>query len=117
MYIKRGRMKIVKKPWGNFKQFTLNKKSTVKILEINPNQILSLQKHKKRNEMWYFLTDGYAQLGNTRKKIKKGRVINIKKGVSHRLYAKNKRVLVLEVSFGNFDENDIIRLEDKYGRK
>ncbi len=110
-------MKFVKKPWGNFKQFTLNKKSTVKILQVNPNQVLSLQKHKKRSEMWYFLSEGYCQIGKKRKKIKEGCSIIIKKGVSHRLYAKNKKVLVLELSFGNFDENDIIRLEDKYGRK
>ncbi len=110
-------MKLINKPWGNFKQFTLNELSTVKILEVNPNQILSLQKHKKRDEMWYFLTDGYVQIGNKKKNVKEGHVINIKKGVSHRLFAKNKKVLVLEISYGFFDENDIIRLEDRYGRK
>jgi len=110
-------MEIVNKPWGNFKQFSLNKKSTVKILEVNPNQILSLQKHKKRDEMWYFITDGYCRIGNEDKKVKEGGTVDIGKGVIHRLYAKDKRVLVLEVSFGNFDENDIIRIEDKYDRK
>ncbi len=110
-------MKLVKKPWGNFKQFTLNELSTVKILEVNPNQILSLQKHKKRDEMWYFLTEGYMQIGNTQKKVKKGDIVKIRKGISHRLFAKKTKVLVLEISYGFFDENDIIRLEDRYGRK
>lgn len=109
-------MREVKKPWGNFKQFILNEKATVKILEVNPDGVLSLQKHKKRNEMWYFLTDGGIELGNKKKLVKKGEIVNIKKGQAHRLFAKNKKVQVLEISSGNFDEKDIIRLEDKYGR-
>ena len=109
-------MKIVKKPWGDFKQFVLNEKCTVKILEVKPNSILSLQKHKKRKEMWYFLTEGYCIVGNSDKKVNEGGTVVINKNTSHRLYAKNKNVKVLEISFGKFDENDIIRLEDKYGR-
>jgi mannose-6-phosphate isomerase-like protein (cupin superfamily) len=110
-------MKEVKRPWGDFKQFVLNKKCTVKILSVKPNAMLSLQKHKKRKEIWYFLTPGYVQLGNKKKKIKKGEIIKIKEQQAHRLFAKNKKVEVLEISFGKFDEKDEIRLEDKYGRK
>lgn len=109
-------MREVKKPWGNFKQFILNEKATVKILEVNPNGILSLQKHKKRDEMWYFLTDGWIELGTKKRLVKIGEIVNIKKKQAHRLFAKNKKVQVLEISSGTFDENDIIRLEDKYGR-
>jgi mannose-6-phosphate isomerase len=109
-------MKLVKKPWGDFKQFTLNEQSTVKILSVKPNSILSLQKHKKRKEMWYFLTEGYCQIGKIKKKLKKGQSVTIPKHAIHRLYSKDKTVEVLEISYGYFDENDIIRLEDKYGR-
>ncbi len=110
-------MKIVKKPWGDFKQFTLNEKSTVKILKVSPDSILSLQKHKKRKELWYFITEGYLQIGKKKKKIKEGGIVIINKNIPHRLYAKDKEVIVLEISFGEFDENDIVRLEDKYGRR
>lgn len=111
-------MKEVKRPWGNFKQFALNKKCTVKILEVKPKQKLSLQKHKKRIEEWHFLTDGYAKIGMTKpKKIKAGQTIKIPKQKPHRLLAKNKKVKVLEISYGEFDEKDEIRLEDKYGRE
>jgi len=109
-------MKIVKKPWGDFKQFVLNKKCTVKIITAKPYGVLSLQKHKKRKEMWYFITSGYVQIGEKKRKVKKGEVVIINKGVAHRLYAKWKTVQILEISFGHFDENDIIRLEDIYGR-
>lgn len=109
-------VKIVKRPWGNFKQFVLNKKCTVKILEIKPNQKLSLQMHKFREEEWYFLTPGFIQIGKNKKGIKKGQTIHIRKKVVHRIIAGSKKVLVLEISTGNFSEKDEIRLEDKYGR-
>lgn len=108
-------MKIVKKPWGVFKQFVLNQKCTVKILIINPNQELSLQVHRKRNENWYFLTPAIVQLGNKKFKVKKNQLVIVKKNTPHRVIAKNK-VEFLEISEGKFNENDEKRLEDKYGR-
>ena len=122
-------MKEVKRPWGDFKQFVLNKKCTVKILSLNPKQELSLQIHKKRAEMWYFLDKAIVQLGkkkikvkivtdvNELNKVKKGDTIKIKKMVPHRIIAGKNKVQVLEISFGKFDEKDEIRLEDIYGRK
>jgi mannose-6-phosphate isomerase-like protein (cupin superfamily) len=109
-------MRITKRPWGEFKLFVKNKKCTVKIIEIKPKQELSLQKHKKRKESWYFLTSGIVQVGNKRKKIKKGSIVNIGKNVAHRIIAENKKVLILEIGYGKFSEGDEIRLEDKYGR-
>jgi len=110
-------MKEVKKPWGNFKQFVLNKKCTVKILTLNPGQELSLQLHKKRSEIWYFFDRSTVQLGKKKIKVKLGSVVKIPKKKSHRILAGKKKVSVLEISFGKFEEKDEIRLEDKYGRK
>jgi mannose-6-phosphate isomerase-like protein (cupin superfamily) len=110
-------MKEVKRPWGNFKQFALNEKCTVKILSLNSGEELSLQKHKKRKEYWYFLTSGIVQIGRKKKKIKEGGEVVIKKNTAHRIIAGKKKVRVLEISYGVFDEKDEIRLEDKYGRK
>jgi mannose-6-phosphate isomerase len=110
-------MKEVKRPWGLFKQFVLNKKCTVKIIEIKPNQELSLQKHKKRVESWYFLTSGIVQIRDKKRKVKEGEIIEVKKNIPHRILAGNNTVKVLEVSFGNFKEDDEIRLEDKYNRR
>ena len=109
-------MKEVIRPWGSFKQFVLNEKCTVKIVIVKPNQILSLQKHKKRKEQWYFLTEGWVQLGTKKKKVKKGEIVNIGKMQAHRIFAKKKKVELLEISHGTFDEKDEIRLEDIYGR-
>jgi mannose-6-phosphate isomerase-like protein (cupin superfamily) len=110
-------MKEVRRPWGLFKQFALNKKCTVKIIEVKAMEELSLQKHKKREESWYFLTSGTIQLGKNIKKIKEGQIVKIKKNIPHRILAGASKVQVLEISFGNFDEKDEIRMEDKYNRK
>ncbi|MDD5192677.1 MAG: mannose-6-phosphate isomerase [Candidatus Nanoarchaeia archaeon] len=110
-------VKEVKEPWGSEKHFVYNQKCTVKILIVKPNQELSLQYHKKRRELWYFLTDGYVQLGTHKKKVKKREFIEIKNNVAHRLIAKNKEVQVLEIDLGKYDKKDEVRLEDKYGRR
>ena len=110
-------MKEVKRQWGVFKQFVLNKKCTVKIIEVNPHQELSLQVHKKRVEKWYFLTPGIVQLGNKKIKIRRNQMIIIKRNSPHRVIAEKERVKFLEISLGDFSESDEIRLEDKYGRK
>lgn len=109
-------MKRVVRPWGDFKQFVLNGKCTVKILSVKPFGVLSLQKHKRRREMWYFLTDGWVQIGRRKRKVKKGERVVFGKGVAHRVFSKGSKVEVLEISFGFFDEKDEVRLEDKYGR-
>jgi len=109
-------VKLVKRPWGKFKQFVLNKKCTVKIIELLPRQELSLQVHKQREEEWYFLTSGIVQIGRRKRKVNKEEIVHIGKNIPHRIIAGNKKVLVLEISFGNFKEGDEIRLEDKYER-
>jgi len=108
----------VKKPWGLFIEFTHNQKSTVKILEIKPGELLSLQSHKKREEFWYVLEGTPTMVINTKiQKYKKSDCIRIGKGSKHRIINKTKkRVRVLEIAVGSFDEKDIIRYEDKYHR-
>ena len=108
----------IKKPWGSFTQFTHNEKSTVKILEVKPGEMLSLQNHKKRAEFWYVIEEKPTIELNTRKsKYKMGDSIRIGKGVKHRISNKTKKLVrILEIATGNFDEKDIIRYEDKYNR-
>ena len=109
-------MKRVVKPWGGERHFVRNKKCTVKVLSVRAGHRLSLQKHGRRVEEWFFLTDGYAQKGNRKFKVKKGGLVKIGKSQCHRLFAKKNRVEVLEISYGKFLQSDEVRLEDKYGR-
>lgn len=107
-----------KRSWGNFEIFTKNKKTTVKILTIKPKQKFSLQYHENRKEFWKFLDNpAKVTLGNKTFRVKKGEEIIVPKKTKHRIEAYSKPVKVLEISFGNFNEKDIIRIEDDYGRK
>ena len=109
--------KIITRPWGNFETFTQNTNSTIKILTINPKKRLSLQYHNNREEFWRVL-EGNAKITQGKKTIsaKKGDTIFINKKQIHRIEAFNKQVKILEIAFGKFNENDIIRIEDDYGR-
>lgn len=108
----------VKKPWGQFDQFTHNEVTTVKVISINPNSSLSLQYHNNRDEFWRVLS-GHPVLIVGEKKINAnpGDEFEIPRLEKHRIEAKDDAVQILEISYSaNFDENDIIRIEDKYGR-
>ena len=112
-------MHLIKKPWGLFKTFVKNKPNTVKIVEVNPKGVLSLQSHKKRSEFWYVL-DGKPTfvIGNKKKTYSPGKSVKFGKNVKHRIINKtNKKASILEISYGFFDEKDIKRYEDIYGRK
>jgi mannose-1-phosphate guanylyltransferase/mannose-6-phosphate isomerase len=110
----------VEKPWGSFDQYALNTTCTVKILTCNPGEKLSLQKHACRDELWVVLDDGViVELGGQALHPHKGQEIWLPKGSVHRLAcgaSTTRPVRVLEISLGHFDENDIERIEDSYGR-
>lgn len=108
---------IDNRPWGNFVEYTHNESTTVKILTIEPNQSLSLQYHKHRKEFWRILSGNPTLIiGDKKVDTKTGDEFEILEGVQHEISAGNERAQVLEISFGDFDENDIVRLKDKYGR-
>jgi mannose-6-phosphate isomerase-like protein (cupin superfamily) len=107
----------VEKPWGNFRQFTHNENSTVKTITVNPNEELSLQSHEKRSEFWKVLQGGGVfEIGDTKYDVKEGDENFIPVGVKHRLIGGENGIMILEIATGDFDEEDIIRYEDKYGR-
>src|SRR5918994_7619370 len=108
----------VEKPWGKFEQYTHNMLSTVKVITVDPGSSLSLQYHHWRDELWVVLDDGAEiQLGDTFFRPRGGERIFIPRTTVHRLSAVDDRpVRILEISFGKFDEDDIVRLDDVYGR-
>ena len=107
----------VEKPWGNFEQFSTNEKVTVKLLNVQPNEALSLQFHYHRDELWRVIDGaGYIVIGKKKIPVKKGDEFFIPRSTTHQIITNNFALIILEVSFGNFDENDIVRLQDKYNR-
>ena len=106
------------RPWGNFRRYTYNEKCTVKILTINPDEMVSNQIHKKRDELWVVLDNNLrVRLNGKDMYPKPGDEIIIPRNTKHRLCSLGKKGRVLEISFGCFDEEDNERLDDLYGRK
>lgn len=105
------------RPWGRFEKFHENKMCTVKLIYITPNHRLSLQYHTQRNEFWRILS-GTAEVevdGQTFN-VKEGDDISIGSKSQHRIKALSNGCTVLEISYGHFDEDDIIRIEDDFNR-
>lgn len=106
-----------KRPWGDFEQFTLNEPCTVKILHVEAGKRFSLQRHAHRTEFWKVLAGkGTAEVDTDIRHVTKDDVIPIPKNSLHRLTAGVDGLWVLEVAFGVFDESDIERIEDDFGR-
>ncbi len=105
------------RPWGYFERFTLNEPSTVKIIFAKPNEILSLQLHHKRDEFWQIVTgSGTVTIGDEAIPAQAGDTFYIPRTTKHRIAGGESGIRFLEIAFGEFDENDIERFEDRYGR-
>ena len=107
----------IERPWGYFRQFCQNTPVTVKILVIKPQEMISLQSHTKREEFWRIIAGhGMAEIDGRRQDIKIGDELSVPAGVKHRLTAGAPGLEIIEISSGEFAENDFTRYEDKYGR-
>jgi mannose-6-phosphate isomerase-like protein (cupin superfamily) len=106
-----------KRPWGHFERFTLNENSTVKLVYLDGNKRLSLQYHNNRSEFWKIVKGPVrVQIGEEKRLLQTGETIAIPKGTVHRLEGAGADAIVLEISKGDFDEADIVRIEDDYKR-
>lgn len=113
------KMEVVKKPWGKYQNVYEKENFIVKILTIFPKSKISLQYHQKRSEHWV-VTHGIANVTKGDKtfilKPNESTYIGVKE--IHRIENKEDIDLVIvEVQFGSeISENDIVRLDDIYGR-
>jgi mannose-1-phosphate guanylyltransferase/mannose-6-phosphate isomerase len=108
---------LVERPWGSFKQYAHNQPVTVSLMTVQPGQRLSLQSHAGRAELWIVLDDGAAvQVGEELLYPRAGDEIWIPARTKHRLSSTRLVVRVLEVAFGNWQQDDIIRYADDYAR-
>ena len=105
------------RPWGSFERFTKDVPSTVKIITVHHGQALSLQYHEHRQEFLHVLQGNpIITIGDKEIKAVPGNEFFIDKRIKHRVAATTSNAVFLEISLGRFDENDIIRLDDRYGR-
>jgi mannose-6-phosphate isomerase-like protein (cupin superfamily) len=105
------------RPWGRFEKFHENKVSTVKLIYIIPNHRLSLQYHVRRNEFWRIISGtAEVEIDGQTFSVKEGDNITIDSKSQHRIKALSNGCTVLEISYGHFDEADIVRIEDDFNR-
>jgi mannose-6-phosphate isomerase-like protein (cupin superfamily) len=91
----------------------------VKRLVVKPGHVLSLQMHHRRSEHWTVVTGtAKVRIGDEEFLLERNESAYIPMGTLHRLENPTDRDLALiEVQCGDyFGEDDIVRLEDRYGR-
>lgn len=116
-YSRGGRTILVERPWGWYRVLHTGADYQVKELYVKPYHQLSLQSHKKRSEVWTVVFGrGSCIIGVENKSLSVGDVVKIKKGQIHRLSAQNEPIKIIEVQVGDYDESDIERYMDDYGR-
>lgn len=108
------------RPWGSYTVLDDTASSyKVKQLTVNPGQRLSYQVHAKRSEHW-FVVSGVATvvLDGVESTVATGHSADVPVGTAHRCENKGTvPVVFIEVQTGTyFGEDDIVRLEDDYGR-
>lgn len=107
------------RPWGNYKVLLQEPGFQVKRIEVSPGARLSLQKHLKRAERWTIAAgEGLATIGTDQVRVRAGSFVEVGEGQVHRIQNTGTiPLVVIEVQLGDeLDENDIVRLEDDFGR-
>ena len=111
--------KKIYRPWGNYTSIEEGENWQVKKIEVNPGASLSLQKHNLRAEHWV-VVKGQALIEKDNEKmfLSENQSTYIPLGCVHRLSNPGEiKVELIEVQSGKYlGEDDIIRIEDKYGR-
>jgi mannose-1-phosphate guanylyltransferase/mannose-6-phosphate isomerase len=108
------------RPWGSYDSIDSDDGFQVKRLIVNPGAVLSLQKHARRAEHWTVVR-GKARITLDEKEFDLG--VNestyIPIGAVHRIANPfEEPVHIIEVQCGDYlGEDDIVRLEDEYGRE
>jgi mannose-1-phosphate guanylyltransferase/mannose-6-phosphate isomerase len=108
------------RPWGSYDGLEKGQRFQVKRLKIKPGSTLSLQLHHHRAEHRVVVA-GTARItrGEEVFLLEENQSTYIPIGVQHRIENPGKIPLeIIEVQSGSYlGEDDIVRLEDKYGRK
>ncbi|MDR2348315.1 MAG: phosphomannose isomerase type II C-terminal cupin domain, partial [Bifidobacteriaceae bacterium] len=95
------------RPWGEQRQYAHNYPVTVSLMTVQPGRRLSLQSHPGRGELWIVIDDGaQVQVDDDKWLAKAGEEIWIPANGRHRLGAKDHPVRVVEVAFGNWQQDD-----------
>ena len=109
------------RPWGSFTVLDEGDNYKVKRIEVLPGKRLSYQRHSRRAEHWYVVR-GTAKvtLNGVEKLVNAGESIDIARETAHRVenpHADELLVFIETQTRDYFGEDDIVRLEDDFGRE
>ncbi len=107
------------RPWGSYETLVLGDRFQVKQIVVNPGASLSLQMHHHRAEHWVVVSGtAEVQVGEGIRMLTEDQSVYIPIGSKHRLTNPGRLPLTLiEVQSGGYlGEDDIMRLDDVYGR-
>ena len=107
------------RPWGSFTILDEGEGFKVKRISVNPGHKLSLQYHHHRSEHWTVVQgEASVTVGEYIKKVKVNESVYIPLKEKHALANEGEELMqLIEVQVGDYlGEDDIVRLEDRYGR-
>jgi len=82
-------------------------------IEVEPGHILKLRSHKNRDELWYAIDDGLqVQIDDKIHTTKQGDMYIIPRGAKHRVSALKQSGRILEISFGQYDPEDVVKYKE-----
>jgi mannose-6-phosphate isomerase len=107
------------RPWGAYTVLAETEGFKVKTIEVQPGRRLSYRQHSRRSEHWFVVAGaGVVTLDGSSIDVRRGDAVDVPVGAAHRIQNTGSDVLVfVEVQHGDyFGEDDIVRLDDDYGR-
>lgn len=108
-----------RRPWGSYTVLDDDGTHKVKRIVVAPGKRLSYQRHARRSEHWFIVSgNAVVTLDGETAEYGPGNSVDIVVGTAHRIEnATDTEVVFIEVQHGEyFGEDDIVRLEDDYGR-
>jgi len=107
------------RPWGHYEVLADEVHFKAKTITVRPGKRLSYQRHARRSEHWFVVRgSGTVTLDGQAITVGPGVAVDVPVGAAHRVESTGEDDLVfVEVQTGDyFGEDDIVRLEDDYGR-
>ena len=107
------------RPWGHYEVLLHMPGYKVKTLTILPQGEISLQRHSHRKEHWYIVNGkGIVTKNKSEIRVFAGDSVDLPVNEVHRIKnIDNENLVFIEIAQGDYlGEDDIVRLEDKYGR-
>ena len=110
---------IEERPWGNYHIIAKNLGYQIKEIKVSVNSKLSLQKHQNRAEFWQIIKGNCMVIVDEKEyELEDNDSIYIPKNTLHRIEnIGNQELIFIEIQLGkDLKEEDIVRIEDDYGR-